>query len=648
MNAETAETKEIKPKRINGLSFWVVVITALIGILISVNQLFQLRIAGFMPIESGYYYYILATFLSVSFLIFPARKKDATHLPWFDWIIFLICVGVNIYFAANSYNILTGGWEYSAPLLPTIMGFVLWGLALEGVRRTSGNMLFFICLIFSFYPVFGQYLSGMLWGTPLSLLETACYHSMGVESIIGIATRIVGNEIIGYIIFGAAIVSSGGGQFFMDLAMALMGKSRGGSAKVSVFSSAFMASLSGSVVSNIVTTGTLTIPAMVKTGYSPRYAASVEACASTGGTITPPIMGAAGFLVASFLNVPYSAVMGAVIFPAFLYFFMMFLQVDFHAAKMNIEGYKAEDLPRFTAVMKDGWFFMGSIILLTVLLIVYRITAIAPFYTILFLFGCAMIRKSTRLGKEKLLNFLYQSATVLGQLTAILAGIGLIIGAFSATGVANSFSRELLLLAGDNAFLLLFLGAATSFVLGIGMTVTACYVFLAVVLVPALVKIGFDPMAAHLFVMFCGNLSYITPPVALGAIAASTISNTNPMSTAVTSMKLGILLFILPFMFVLNPSLIFRGSGLAIAQSVTTSIIGSIIMAGALEGWIYRIGKLSQVFRVILFFSGLLIVYPEGYTDLLGLIIAGLALATAWFTRHRPSLPGAQGISVNS
>ena len=633
MSLESTKNKPEK-KRIQGISFVTVVITAAIGILISINQLFQLNIAGFMPIASGYYYCILATFLSVSFLIFPARKNDRQRLPWYDWVIFVVCVGVNIYYATQSYAILTGGWEYKAPLLPTVMGFVLWALALEGVRRTSGNVLFGICLVFSFYPVFGQYLGGMLWGTPFTLLQTSNYHAMGVESIIGIATRVVGDEIIGYIIFGAAVVSSGGGKFFMDFALSLLGRTRGGSAKVAVISSAFMASLSGSVVSNIVTTGTLTIPSMVKTGYSPRYAASVEACASTGGTITPPIMGAAGFLVASFLNVPYASVMGAALFPAFLYFLMMFLQIDFHAGKMKIEGFKGEELPKFLEVIKEGWFFLGAIILMTILLIVYRITAQAPFYTILFLIACAMIRKKTRMGRKKIINFFYESAKVLGQLTAILAGIGLIIGSFSATGVANSFSRELLILAGDNSFLLLLLGAITSFVLGIGMTVTACYVFLAVVLVPALVKIGFDPMAAHLFVMFCGNLSYITPPVALGAISAAAISGTNPMATAFSTMKLGILLFILPFIFVINPALILHGDLASILQAVITSIIGSIFLASALEGWIYRLGHLPMIFRVMLFIFSLLIVYPEGYSDIIGFALSFVTLGLAWFHKR--------------
>lgn len=637
-----SKTDSKRETRMKGAAFAVVIVTAAIGILISINQLFQLRIAGFMPIASGYYYYILATFLSLSFLVFPARKADAQILPWYDWGIFAACVLVNLYFAHNSYTILTRGWEYDAPAFPVAMSFILWALALEAVRRTSGNLLFTICFVFSVYPLFGQYLGGILWGPPFTLIQTSCYHAMGVESIIGIATRVVGDEIIGYIIFGAAVVASGGGKFFMDFSLSLLGRTRGGSAKVAVISSGFMASLSGSVVSNIVTTGTLTIPSMIKTGYSPRYSASVEACASTGGTITPPIMGAAGFLIASFLNVPYAAVMGAAVFPAFLYFLMLFLQIDLHAAKKNIHGFKDSDLPNFWTVLKDGWFFLGAILLMIFLLLVYRVTALAPFYTIIFLFACAMLRKQTRLNAKKIVNFFYVSATTLGQLTAILAGVGLIIGSLSATGVANSFSRELLMLAGDNAFLLLALGAATSFILGIGMTVTACYVFLAIILVPALVQIGFNPMASHLFVMFCGNLSYITPPVALGAIAASAISGTSPMATGVSAMKLGILLFIVPFIFVLNPALIFHGEVTVILQAVITSIVGSILIASALEGWLYRIGRIGAFQRVLIFVSGLLILFPEGHTDLFGF---GLAIVTILFLRFSKDLhPAPKGL----
>lgn len=637
-NIKEKEDSPNLEKRITGISFQVVVITTAIGILISINQLFQLNICGFMPIASGYYYYLLATFLSVSFLIFPAKSSDALTLRWYDWVLFFGNVGINLYFALNAEKILTSGWEYQAPALPLFLSFVLWGVALEGIRRTSGLALFSICLIFSFYPIFGQHLKGILWGTPFTLTQTACYHAMGVESIIGIATRVVGNELIGYIIFGAAVVASGGGKFFMDFALSLLGRSRGGAAKVSIISSAFMASLSGSVVSNIVTTGTLTIPAMIKTGYRPRYASSIEACASTGGTITPPIMGAAGFLIASFLNVPYAQVMLAAIIPAFLYFFMLFLQTDLHAAKKQIQGFPASQIPKLSETIKAGWFFLGAIILMVALLLFFRITSIAPFYTILFLFICTMFRKETRMNWKKFTDFLYESAKIVGQITAILAGIGLIVGAFSATGVANSFSRELILIAGDNILFLLLLGSLTSFVLGIGMTVTACYVFLAVVLVPALVKMGLNPMASHLFVLFCGNLSYITPPVALGAIAAATIGGSKPMATAFKSVKLGIVLFILPFLFVINPALIMQGSAMDIISSLLSVIMGCVFIAASFEGWLYFLGQLNKYQKILFFAAGVLSIYPDLKLAAIGCVIGATVFIVAVFNSSRQAL----------
>lgn len=620
--------KHSPEKRIKGFSYAVVIIMSILGILLCVNQLFQLNLAGFMPIASGYYYYVLVFFLSISFLIFPGRKADSKRLCWYDWGLFLITIVVNVYFALNAELILTEGWEYSAPKLPLVFSFVLWALALEGVRRTAGMALFIICLIFSFYPVFGQYLKGILWGTPFSLIQTATYHAIGVESIIGIALRVIGDELVGYIIFGAAIVSSGGGQFFMNFALSLLGKSRGGAAKVSVISSGFMASLSGSVVSNIVTTGTLTIPLMKRTGYSATYAAAIEACASSGGTITPPIMGAAGFLIASFMGVPYTQVILAAIVPAFLYFYMVYLQVDLHAAKNKIEGFDTSQIPKLLHTLKTGWFFIGAIFLLIFILVYYRITSIAPFFAIIFLFLCACIQKETRMTWEKICQFLYQSGLVVGQITAILAGIGLIIGSLSAIGVANSFSRELLLLAGDNVFLLLLLGAMTSLILGIGMTVTAVYVFLAVVLVPALVKAGFDPMASHLFVLFCGNLSYITPPVALGSIAAATIAGSQPMKTAFKSSQLGLALFILPFLFVVNPALILNGTASEIARVLVEVLIGCYFFSVAFEGWFYGFGRIAILHRILFFLAGAMLLYPNWKVSVGGIVFTCIALST--------------------
>jgi TRAP transporter 4TM/12TM fusion protein len=627
-----SENSKIEDRsRIRGLPYMLVVTISSIGILITINQLFHLRIAGFMPIGNAYYYYILGTFLSITFFLFPGRDKDKNRLPWYDWLIFIICIITNLYFALNAYNILTKGWEYQAPLIPTIAGFVLWLLALEGVRRTAGNTLFIICVVFSLYPIYGGHLPGILWGSPFTFTQTACYHSMGVESIIGIPTRVVANILVGFIIFGVALVSSGGGKFFMNFAMSILGHTRGGAAKVSVISSAFMASLSGSVISNIVTTGSMTIPAMKRTGYSPRYAGAIEACASTGGTIMPPIMGAAGFLIASFMNVAYVHVMLAAFFPAILYYLTLLLQVDDHAAKTNIGGLPRQELPNLLDTLKEGWFFLGSLVLLVFILVYMRMESWAPFYTMIFLFACAMIRKSTRYTWKKFANFLFETGRLVGQITAILAGVGLIVGALSGTGVANSFSRELVLLAGGNYILLLIFGAITSFILGIGMTVTACYVFLAIVLVPALVEVGLHPMACHLFVLYWGVISYITPPVALGSITAATLAGSDPMSTGWLSMRLGSAKYIVPFFFALNPALIMVGPVWLVILAVITALIGCILLAASLEGWLYFYGKISPFQRIPVFIAGFLLMYPHWYGTIIGAAIIFLFMVVIKF-----------------
>ncbi len=608
------------------IAYVVSAILSALAILLCINQIFNLKLAGFMPIGNAYYYYILALYLSLCFIMFPATKANKGKVAWYDWLLAAICLATNIYLGANAYNILTKGWEFMAPTLPTLAGGVLWLLALEAVRRAGGNILFYICLVFSLYPLFAGYMPGFLWGHSLALMETVRYHSMGVESIIGIPTRVVGNLLVGFIIFGVALVSSGGGKFFMDFALSIMGHTRGGAAKVSVFSSAFMASLSGSVISNVVTTGAMTIPTMKKTGYSPTWAGAVEACASTGGSIMPPVMGAAGFLIASFLNVPYSHVMLAAFFPAFLYYFTLLLQVDSHAASHKMGGMPREELPRLGKTLKKGWFFLGTIFLLVFILFYMRTEAWAPFFVMIFLFTCAMIRKETRYTFKTFVKFIVESGRLLAQITGILAGVGLIIGALSGTGVANSFSRELVLYAGGNTALLLIFGALTSFVLGIGMTVTACYVFLAIVLVPALVEVGLNQMGCHLFVLYWGCLSYITPPVALGAITAATIAGAPPMKTAMLSMRLGSAKYIVPFLFVLNPAMILNAPLGEVALTVVTALIGCVLLAASLEGYLYMFGALTPVYRVAVFCAGFALLYPNWPTDLGGLALLGLVV----------------------
>jgi len=626
-NGEKAAKTDEKG-RLSGTAYYVVSIYSVLGILLSVNQIFNLKIFGFMPIGNAYYYYMLAIYLSISFLIYPINQKQANMISVYDWLLFLICTIATIYLGLNAYNILTAGWEFEAPMMPTIASVVIWILALEAVRRAGGTILFVVCAIFAFYPIYAHHMPGFLHGIHMPLIGTIRYHAMGIEGIIGIPTRVLGDMVIGFIVFGVVLVTSGGGNFFMKFALSLLGDKQGGAAKVSVVSSALMASLSGSVISNVVTTGSVTIPVMKKTGYSPTMAAAIEACASTGGVITPPIMGAAGFLMASFMNVPYYQVMLAAAFPAVLYYFALMTQVSSYAANKNLAGLAKADLPDFWDTLKKGWFYIGSIVLLVFFLIYIRAEAWAPFFAMIFLFACAMFQKETRYTWKRLIDFFVESGRLLANLAAILAGIGLIIGSLSGTGVANAFSRELVLLAQGKLYLLLIFGAFTSFVLGIGMTVTACYIFLAIVLVPALVAVGIDVMAAHMFVLYWGTLSYITPPVALGSIAASTIAGSDPIKTGFMSMRLALTHFIIPFFFVLSPSMIGRGPVLVVVWSITTAIIGCFLMGSAAEGYLARYGLLSISKRIILFVSGIFLLYPGLYSDIVGFIVTIIFILT--------------------
>jgi TRAP transporter 4TM/12TM fusion protein len=415
-----------------------------------------------------------------------------------------------------------------------------------------------------------------------------------------------------------------------------MGTSRGGPAKVAIISSGFFGMLSGSPTSNVLTTGTLTIPTMKRCGYPAAYAGAVEACASTGGALMPPVMGAAAFIMANFLNVPYADVVTAAFLPAILYYFALFIQTDFFAARNGLRGVTADEVPPLLSTLAGGWYYIAAIVGLTVLLLVWRIEAEAPFWVSLFLVAVAVIRRKT-IGFTSLrfAGLVVDIGQAVAQIIALIAGIGLIIGAMSITGVANSFSRELVQYAGGNMALLLATGAITSFILGMGMTASACYIFLAIVLAPALVKTGIDPMAAHLYVFYWGIVSFITPPVALAAIAAASIAKADAMAVGFRALRIGCLLLLLPIFFVLQPALILKGSLSEVLQVAATATIAVVLMAAAFEGYLYRVGRLSAWARVPLGVGGFMLLIPESYTDLIGIGLAGIAIAGCLLTRPK-------------
>ena len=587
------------------------------SIFLAINQIFNLGFfIGYVMLDSRYMYLITGIMLCMVFVTFPANKRSLDYIPWYDCAIMIALAVVFSYFAFNAERIVLEAWEYAAPDIGVFLAAITWIIVLEAGRRAGGWPVFSIVLIFSLYPTFAASLPNVIAALSIPLGDVAIFHVLGEESLFGIPMRVFVQLVFGFLIFGVSLQFTGGGPFFINLAFALLGHLRGGPAKVSIFSSGLMGSMSGGPISNVLTTGPLSIPAMRRIGFTKEYASGVEACASTGGVFMPPIMGATAFVMASFLNISYVSVAIAAIVPSVLYFFGLFMQIDAYAAKNDLKGLPKEELPKLGSVFKDGWYFIAVFVSLIWMLVYLQREAVAPFYATALLLIINQFTKH-RLSFDRVMQLIAQMGRLLAELAGILAAIGLIIGGLAVTGIAGTIANDLVYLAGENVVVLLIMGALTSFILGIGMTVTAAYIFLAIVLVPALTNSGINPLASHMFVMYWGMLSFITPPVALAAFAAASVANVAPMRAGFEAMRLGAIIYFVPFFFVFNPALLLQGSIIENLQAFTTAIFGVAIVSGALQGYMIGVGDLGSgikglVVKILVGMSGLMLALPAG------------------------------------
>ncbi len=606
----------------SGAARWVIVVFTLFAISVAVNQLFNLRIGGYSMLEGMYLYVLAGLFLSLTFVTFRAYGPASPDVPWYDWVLFGLTLLITGFFIATAGESLDGGWEYAPPDKAIWASVALYLLILEATRRAGGFVLFCIVLVFSLYPTFAEHVPDPLNGFTQPFTDVVPYFMISSEASFGIPMRAFGNLVIGFILFGAVLQFTGGGRFFNNLALALVGGYRGGAAKVSIFASGFMGSMSGSVISNVLTTGAVSIPAMKKTGFSGRYAAATEACASTGGVLMPPIMGATAFVIASWLSLPYVDIMMAAAIPSLLYFFGLFVQIDAYSARRGLKGLAKVDRPAVRQTLREGWLYIAVFALLIFLMVAFRWEKTAPFYAVTLLLIVNQFNKNDRVSWSNFLNIFVSVGRTLSELVAVLLGIGMIVGAFQATGLTGPLANELVHMAGNSLTMLLIMGAVTSFIFGMGMTVTACYIFLAVVLAPALVQAGLNELAVHLFILYWGMVSFITPPVALGAFAAASMAGSNAFSTGFEAMKLGGVIYVVPFFFVLNPALIGQGPLPEVAVVLACALIGVWFLSAAMQGYVAFVGPLngtpiSNGLRVLLFVAGLLVAAPVG--GLLGL-----------------------------
>ena len=579
-----------------------------------------------ITVQNHYYYSLMGLLLPLCFLLNPSF--DHRNSIWFDALLALAAFGACVFFFINAETMLDFGWEFSAPTYAVWVSYVLWVLIMEAVRRSGGWVLFVLVLVISLYPIFAESLPGPISGMASSPAETASYHVMSIESVLGLPFRAFAELVIGFLIFGIALQQTGGGRFFINLAFAMFGHVRGGSAKVAIVSSGLMGSMSGSVITNVLTTGQMTIPAMRKNGMEKEYAAGIEACASTGGVLLPPIMGSTAFVMATFLNVPYTTVALAAAIPALLYFFGLFIQVDAYAARKGLKGTPREELPSLTQTMKEGWFYLAAFAVLIFLLVYLQREAVAPFIATGMLLVLNQFSYEHRWNIKQLGNFLIATGKLLMELLTIMAGVGLIVGALSVTGLSGTLVNDLLYLAGDSTLLLLLMGAFSSFVLGIGMTVTAAYVFLAIILAPALIQGGLDPMSVHLFILYWGMLSFITPPVALGAFAAASIAGASALTTGFKAMRLGSIIYFIPFFFVLEPALIMEGPWTQTLFGTVKVMVGIVLIAAALQHYLIGVGMLAAAGPVAMF-GRLLMVAGGGLIALPTTEVIGLNVSQA-------------------
>ena len=588
-------------------------------IFLCVNQQFVLRFfIGFTPLNTEYYYALIVAMLPFVFLIFPATERaPLDRVPWYDAALFVVTAASALYLMLHIRRAAELGWEFSgAPRDIVWAGYALWALLMEGLRRTGGWGLALSVLPFTFYPLFADASwLGPLKGTESTPAQASAYHMLSIESLLGIPLQAFAETVIGFLVFGTALMMTGAGKFFINLSFAICGTFRGGAAKVCIFASGLLGMMSGSIVSNVLTAGTMTIPVMKKTGFRASYAAAIEACASTGAVLAPPVMGATAFVMAQFLNISYAEVALAAAIPAALYYFGLFMQVDAYAARHGLKGLPRAELPRLADTLKEGWYYVFVIALLIFMMLVMKRESHAPFYATVLLLVLNQLFSAEKWTWRTVRKFLDVNGRTFVELIAILAGCGLLIGAFNMTGVISSFANDLLRIAGNNALLLLAVTALTSLVLGLGLTTTACYIFLAILVGPALEKAGLNKLAVHMFVFYWGMLSSITPPVAIASFAAAGIAGSPPMKTGWESMRVGSIIYFIPFFFVMNPAFVLQGSWTETLYLSVTAAIGIVFICGGLQGYQLLVGDLR---------SGGALEWP---TRLL-LVVGGLVLAT--------------------
>ncbi|MDO8635794.1 MAG: TRAP transporter fused permease subunit [Dehalococcoidia bacterium] len=566
----------------------------------------------------------LLIILVLTFMLMPSRSKERRDtVPWFDGLL-IAMVTIPILYYFFTYQAKTKGVE-GWNTYELVLGAMLIIAIIEAVRRTMGMVVSILLVVFFIYPIISASLPGFLQGrgySPARMLSTLYLSNIG---IFGDMLHIIITVIFAFLLFAAFLQISGAAQWFTDLALAAAGRFRGGPAKVVIVADTFLGTVTGSAVANVVASGVVTIPLMKRTGYPAHFAAAVEAVSSTGGQLVPPVMGSVAFLMSQLLEIPYWTICVMAIIPSVLYYVALYWQLDFHAVKHKLKGLPPEELPKLKKVLIQGAHYLVPIIVLILFLGVWHFSAErSAFYALITLLVVGLIRKESRINLQKFLNGLTNAAQSMIDIGAVVAGLAIIVTAITLTGLGPNIAGGLVEVSGGNKFILLLLTFVTVYIFGMGLPSVPAYLILAALVAPALVQVGIEERVAHFFIFFYAMLGHITPPVCPAAFAAASLAGAPMMKTGFQSMRLGIVLMIVPFMFVYNPVLLMIGKPVDIIQATITALIGVTLLAGSLEGYLLKSANVVQ--RVILGAGGLLLVIPGWRTDLIGLALGVSAL----------------------
>ena len=581
-------------------------------------------------LREQYYGLILAMVLPCVFILVPRSKKSPRdRVPWYD-VIFAVLgavVGLYVFIFYLKITLVLG------IITPdrVILGIIALALVLEATRRVTNLFLAVFGLIFLVLPHFSFVAPDIFSGIRLPIDQQVNYLFLAANGMLSIILGVAAIIVLSFVLFGNLLFSIGGGTFITNVSMAGFGRFRGGPGKIAVVGSSLFATISGVAVANVATTGVVTIPLMKRVGYKPHIAGAIESVASTGGQLCPPIMGATAFVMAEILGVPYQQVAIAAIIPAFLYYASIFFQVDMEAGKTGLKGLPREQLPRLSSVIGKSYLFVLPFAVLVYALfgLFYSPEKSALIGALSILAIGLIIQKETRIRLGWILEALRQTGATMLMIVPIAALAGIVVGTLAYTGGGFLISLYLSQIAGGNLFVLLPVIAISCFILGMGMPTLPAYIVLAILMAPTLVQLGIEPIAAHLFILYYAIISMVTPPVCIAAYAGAAIAGSQPMRTGWAAARLAIIAYIVPFLFVFFPALIFKGSPEVIIICIVTALFGCFVLSAALSGYLFK--TIAPIKRIILGITAIGLLIPIhrhmiAFSSIVNVVSAGLAL----------------------